>query len=134
MFGDNGFPYEDLLGIPFVPYGRDPRIGLDCWGLVLVAMRRLGVDIPDWGVNPSNPEDVALQVENFRHKFQEVSGLDTGILVLLRYHPRLGNHIGIGIGKNKFLHTVPDHGVLVSGVNEPLWARRVKGFYKWKAS
>ena len=24
---------RDLIGIPFVQNGRDPRLGLDCWGL-----------------------------------------------------------------------------------------------------
>ena len=39
---------SDLIGVPFVSRGRDPKIGLDCWGLVMEIGRRMGKNIPDF--------------------------------------------------------------------------------------
>lgn len=36
-------PGADLLGVPYVPDGRDPRKGLDCVGVMLELLRREGV-------------------------------------------------------------------------------------------
>ncbi|WP_246605042.1 C40 family peptidase [Aquisediminimonas sediminicola] len=38
------------VGVPFRPQGRDPALGLDCIGLVLVALRGVGVS----GVVPAD--------------------------------------------------------------------------------
>ena len=39
--------YDDLIGIPYVDYGRDPHKGLDCWGLAMELYRRRGIQLPD---------------------------------------------------------------------------------------
>lgn len=39
--------FDDLVGIPFVEGGRDPAVGLDCLGIVLEGLRRLGIESED---------------------------------------------------------------------------------------
>ena len=38
---------NSLIGIPYTRLGRDPDIGLDCWGLVIEFYRRMGVQLED---------------------------------------------------------------------------------------
>ena len=38
---------ERLEGVPFVEHGRDPKVGLDCVGAVLVPARKVGVRFED---------------------------------------------------------------------------------------
>jgi|GEM_PF-1768528 len=44
-------PYQDLLGLPFIKGGRDPKTGLDCTGLVMEMLRRCGHD-PEGLIDP----------------------------------------------------------------------------------
>ena len=37
----------DLMIAPFVLGGRDPAVGLDCWGFVMAVRERLGLGAPD---------------------------------------------------------------------------------------
>lgn len=39
--------HDDLLSAPFAWGGRDPKQGLDCWGLVMEVRRRVGLETPD---------------------------------------------------------------------------------------
>lgn len=39
-------PFRDLLGVPFIEGGDDPRRGLDCWGQAAEIARRLGLRLP----------------------------------------------------------------------------------------
>ncbi len=39
--------YDDLIGIPYVDYCREPQKGLDCWGLAMELYRRRGIKLPD---------------------------------------------------------------------------------------
>ena len=38
---------DDLLGIPYTLLGRNPKVGLDCWGLVIEFYKRMGVTLED---------------------------------------------------------------------------------------
>lgn len=39
---------EELVGSPFRMHGRDPQIGIDCVGLVICALRTIGIE----GIDP----------------------------------------------------------------------------------
>jgi cell wall-associated NlpC family hydrolase len=36
-----------MIGIPYKHLGRDPKVGLDCWGCVIEFYKRVGVSLPD---------------------------------------------------------------------------------------
>jgi len=38
---------KTMIGIPYRHLGRDPAIGLDCWGMVIEFFKRLGVKLDD---------------------------------------------------------------------------------------
>lgn len=46
----------DLIGVPWHNRGRDPAIGLNCWGLVLL----LVPGAPDYGTDPDDARALAL--------------------------------------------------------------------------
>ncbi|MEW5725867.1 MAG: NlpC/P60 family protein [Thermodesulfobacteriota bacterium] len=48
-----GINLADLAHTPFQDGGRDPRRGLDCWGLVMEVLRRFGSLVPDYGAGLS---------------------------------------------------------------------------------
>ena len=43
--------YTDLIGTPFVNEGRDPKKGLDCYGLVMEVFGRYGIKLPEYTAN-----------------------------------------------------------------------------------
>ena len=61
-----------LLDTPFVLRGRVPGVGIDCMGLVVIAHREAGLDVPD----PRNYRGVAAQnhadMATYRRAFRRV--------------------------------------------------------------
>jgi cell wall-associated NlpC family hydrolase len=40
---------NQLIGIPYLEKGRDPKIGLDCWGLFRVFYQEfMGIELPSF--------------------------------------------------------------------------------------
>lgn len=39
---------NSIIGTPYVLGGRDPRVGLDCWGLILHVYRAMGRPLADF--------------------------------------------------------------------------------------
>lgn len=39
--------FDDLVGVPFLEGGRDPAVGVDCLGIVLLGLHRLGIEAED---------------------------------------------------------------------------------------
>ena len=125
--------YDDLVGVPFLEHGRDPRKGLDCWGLVRTVYSRVGIELPD------RPEYMAVDVMD--------SGAVSGLMKI--QEPRWkkivcpqvpcvvalsiscgswANHVGVYVGEGKFVHAYRLSGVVVDRISH--WRSRIIGFYK----
>ena len=96
---------ERLIGTPFRLHGRDPEFGLDCVGLVAVAMRAIGRE-------PVTPEGYGLANRTIDHwlALAETGGWQTtlreakpGDLVLVHPAPTR-SHLLIRGPRDNFIH------------------------------
>ena len=96
---------ERLAGSPFRLHGRDPRTGLDCVGLAMIALRRAGGSV-------DAPSDYALRNRKLhghlssasRTGFDRVEGETLrGDLLMLRPGPSQ-HHLVIALGEKRFVH------------------------------
>lgn len=90
---------KKYLGVPYVWGGNNPRIGLDCSGLVKLVFKEMGYDLPR----------VARQQAQEGREIASVSQAQPGDLIGMRK----GKHIAIYLGDNKILHA-PQPGEKVS--------------------
>jgi cell wall-associated NlpC family hydrolase len=125
---------DDLIGVPFVDGGRDPHLGLDCWGLVLVVFNRATLLLPDYriGCHDTDAIGVAVAGERLLGRWRRWNAHDvpTPALVAIRFNsPLLVNHTGVYVGEGKFLHTRETTGVVVEKIDSPAWRHRIEGFY-----
>jgi len=124
--------YKDLLGKPFVDFGRGPN-GFDCWGLVIEVGKSFGIEYPDYGqVHRAEVDriDGIFNSEEGR-SYTRVSSPMAGDLVVFR---KIGkdHHFGIMVSSHEFLHVQAD-GMGVSGasIHHPIYSRLIEGFYRW---
>jgi len=82
--------YSDLVGVPYSLGGRDPRRGLDCFGVLLELYRRAGVELLDVAPTRYNGEetvDPAAALEAFGNGWTPTTraALAFGDVVLVRF-------------------------------------------------
>jgi cell wall-associated NlpC family hydrolase len=86
---------ERYLGIPYRWGGSDPATGLDCSGLVQLALRDLGVKVPRTSVEQSRVGQPVGSLAEAR---------PGDLLFWASSRPGQANHIGIYVGDGKMLH------------------------------
>jgi cell wall-associated NlpC family hydrolase len=120
---------NDLIGLPFIDGGRDPAVGLDCWGLSTEVFRRYGINLPDYKISCEDASrihsEVAEQRAGWRRCEQEIP---VPALVVIRFTVYC-DHTGVYIGQGRFIHTRKGLGVNIDRVDNPAWAKRIEGFY-----
>lgn len=127
----------DLIGVRFVSKGRDPRTGLDCWGLFKVTMGRYGhTDIPDFNVDALDSTRIAgiAAIEVASGRWQKIDSPEAGCAVVMENDTNLKGvkqHFGVCIDDRRFIHTLRQTGSIISEIRDPFWSKRIKGFYKW---
>lgn len=129
--------FEDLIGIPYLIHGRDPKVGLDCYGLVRVASTRMGFFSPDYG-NPScDPSFLTTmkETEPIKDLYVELKKPEPGCLVTFCVKRPYTTHIGIVLDDcNRFLHVMRNKNVCIERLDSLLWKNKITGYYKWTKS
>ena len=94
-------------------YGGATREGMDCSGLVFYAHRHFGLTVP------RTSSDQAEEAESIKPR-----KLEPGDLVFFRIDSRKINHVGIYIGKQRFVHA-PGAGkpVTINSLEEEFYAK-----------
>ena len=134
MRESDGLEFSDLIGIPFVDGGRDPKSGLDCWGLVLEVFRRANKALPDYRIGCHDIDAIGTAVagEQMLGRWRHWNAHDapSPSVVAIRFNsPLIINHTGVYIGGRKFLHTREATGVCVESIDSAAWRHRIEGFY-----
>ena len=104
---------NDLVGIPYVTGGRDPVVGVDCVGLLELALERFGIR---WRcfVNTEDAEAMAdtlsrQQCSPIWRKIEEAEARPGDVVVLNRHH--VGILVDGGV-----LHSTRGHGSCIQSV------------------
>ena len=127
-----------LIGIPFVPHGRDEK-GVDCWGLLRLAMQRgRGILLSEARgeyKNPCDPTEIKPYVERLRRqdeRWREVAegAEEPGDAVLLRLRG-VPMHVGLVVAPGWMLHINRGVRSHLARYRSPEWARRVVAFYRY---
>jgi cell wall-associated NlpC family hydrolase len=129
----------DYIGCTFRHGGRGPG-SFDCWGLVQVIYRdHYGITIPV--DNSDIAADAIFRVAKaFRHQmldtdtWTQLHTPETPSIVIIANHPdhpAFINHCGIYIGAGRFLQCLETPGVVSTRIDDPVWARKIRGFFRY---
>lgn len=128
--------WNDLIGTPFVDGGRDPRTGLDCWGLFRIVMARLGQSVPDYTISCFDATEIGAAARRaLATQWKKVDVATPGVGVVMDLDPALpglNQHFGVCVNDTYFIHTLIKTGCILSRVNDRFWRLRIKGYYQWK--
>ncbi|HML32910.1 C40 family peptidase [Sporomusa sphaeroides] len=120
---------EDLIGLPFIDGGRNPTVGLDCWGLSTEVFRRYGIILPDYKISCEDASRIHSEVNEQRSWWRRCEGdIPVPALVVIRFTVYC-DHTGVYIGQGRFIHTRKRIGVNIDRIDNPAWANRIEGFY-----
>lgn len=120
---------QKYMRVRYLPEGRDPFRGLDCWGFVKCFLLEFGIEVVDI-------EDfvrrcpIALKekaIDAYQSQFYSVQEPTVLDVVLIDFEGRL--HAGVYIGNGQFAH-VGRAGFSVARLREKFWANKILGFYR----
>jgi cell wall-associated NlpC family hydrolase len=127
--------FRKLVGIPFVSGGRDPRIGLDCWGLFMLVHAMFGSAVPDVAVSCTELLAIKRTTQaQIRELWKPAPGPGPGVSVVMALdcsHPDIIQHFGVMLDVRNMIHCLQNTGVLVDNLDVLRGALCVKGFYQW---
>lgn len=108
---------RDMLGQPVVWGGASPVQGFDCSGLVQYVYRQAGINLP-------RTADLQFLVG----RTISIAALQPGDLVYFTTYEPGASHVGIYIGRDKFIHTSFFKGVVAIGdLNDSYFVQRYYG-------
>lgn len=121
--------YEDLLGVPFKDGGRNPKEGLDCYGLAIEVFRRHGIELPPYWVSCTDTSLIDKTIAEERKHWRHVGIEVVPSLAVTRFNSGDLNHVLINIGHGRFIHTGFKIGVRIERFDDLYWRKRYDGFY-----
>ena len=128
--------YSDLIGVPFVNGGRYIETGLDCWGLFMIVMDRLGQSVPDYKISCFDSSEIGNAARHaLATQWQKTDGPGVGVGVVMDMNPELpgiDQHFGVCVNNKFFIHTLRKTGCILSRLNDNFWKLKIKGYYHWK--
>jgi cell wall-associated NlpC family hydrolase len=117
------------LGTPFYHQGRVAGIGLDCIGLVIFAVKHIGISVSDQQDYGREPEGERLHKALFAHGFEMVSDIAAGDVLLFRFNGE-PQHVALAVSDDSMVHAYAPIGrVVETGLGET-WRRRLAGIYR----
>ncbi len=117
-------------GTPFHHQGRAPGIGLDCIGLVIVALRAAEIPVRDRADYGRRPDGKSLVAALLEHGAQPVDIISAGDILLFRYD-RQPQHVALATGLDTMIHSFAPAGNVVETSIGDYWKRRLTGIYRF---
>jgi len=118
-----------LARVRYVPCGRDPDAGLDCWGFFREARRALGLPVPPSNlISERSLQDAAFRAGMASSEWRRVDTPRRGDLALFR--TPLGHHCGIMLDGVAFAH-LTRAGLGVARLDDGKWLAVYLGAYEY---
>lgn len=125
----------DLINIPFSEDGRDPKVSLSCWGLVMEVQRRFGRNVPDYKIKADQSAMIFTAYQMSRHEpWRPILKPEHGDVIAMAIDPNYPNyvqHFGVCMG-DYFIHTLKKTNSILTPMNHMFFAKKMKGFYRWE--
>lgn len=102
----------DLIGIPFVEFGRDVNTGLDCYGLAIEVEKRLGKKLNDVVLEKFDYAKVKTTLPGLNVKKTDV--IKEGVILEFYGLRDKRLHVGVALDNNTFIHATENQGVRIS--------------------
>jgi len=128
---------DKYLGIGYIDNGRNPLVGLDCWGLCSSIIKDIfNVTMPDPSYRKfsllRHKEDI-IKNYSMAHWVDPIADSPKfGDFVLIYAIVNLPIHVGIYMKGNQFIHAVSGVGVVLSEIE--IWQNQIEGIYRLKGS
>lgn len=127
--------FRHLVGVPFISGGRNPAIGLDCWGLFMLVQKKFGHDVPDVDVLCTEILNINRTArKQMKELWEPVQGPEPGLAVVMatdHEHPEILQHFGVLLDTRQVIHCLQNTGVVVDRLDVLQGALCIKGFYRW---
>jgi cell wall-associated NlpC family hydrolase len=118
------------LGTPFHHQGRQKGVGLDCIGLIVVALGAIGVAVQDRTDYGPRPDGVSLVRGLLAHGARPVETAALGDILLFRFD-RQPQHVALANGAGGMIHAYAPAGRVVETNLGQAWMRRLVGIYRF---
>jgi cell wall-associated NlpC family hydrolase len=124
------------LGTPFHHQGRVPQVGLDCIGLVVVALRAAGIVVQDRHDYGRSPQGNALHEAFIAHGFQHSLPLPliAPASIILCSCAGVPQHVALITTPTMMIHAYAPAGGVIETIITPAWRRRFIGVYNFQES
>jgi cell wall-associated NlpC family hydrolase len=127
----------EIIGTPFVDGGRTfgPNGGMDCWGVYLEVMRRIGYDnIPDYRISAFETLEIYQEFQrSIDNGWQRIVEPEYAAMITFKFSPvdkDAVHHMGLYLGDNDFIHALKKRGCVITKFSK-FWRQRVEGYYRW---
>ncbi len=112
---------QKLLGTKFELGGRAFGISLDCYGLLIAFFKEFGIDLPDYSYIDDwaeNEDQYLKRYQSLARRLADDEDLETGDILIFGKVPEVGNHAGVYLGKNRFVHCSYKIGTKINSTND----------------
>jgi cell wall-associated NlpC family hydrolase len=120
-----------LIGSRYKPHGRTPEEGLDCYGVAILLLREIGVDMPDVFYPDTEQETNHRVLESMKCSIPNVKleKPEPGCIIEFSVFGEPA-HIGVylGVDGGLFIHASRNYGVCAEMLSR--WRQRVVGYYR----
>lgn len=130
---------RDLIGVPWHHQGRDPVLGVDCIGVVIVYLRSLGYVIrdrtdytqdPDGSLYAETVRVLGEPVAQGRNAGQHIQAGDVVLMEFSRHKPRHAAIVGDHPHGPTIIHADNRERKVVEHRADEQWKRRVVGVWR----
>ena len=104
----------DLIGVPFVEFGRDVKNGLDCYGLAIEVEKRLGKTLKDVVLEKFDRAKVEKTAPTLHVKKLRLDQISEGVILEFYGLQDKRLHVAVALDKNIFIHATENQGVRIS--------------------
>lgn len=118
------------LGTPFHHQGRKKGVGLDCIGLIVVALTENGYVVRDRADYGLRPEKGALVQALEAHGARRVDGFEAGDVLVFVYDGQ-PQHVALASSGETLIHAFAPVGAVVESGVSTYWRRRFWGAYRF---